>query len=193
MRSGIGFAYIALVSAEFIAVEIRFSNTNTQKAYRYLRGGDPNYGFQDFVEVPFTVWDIDSDPPRQLNAAFVENSGSTSEDGTWLPADTEEDRPLGGREYLFILKSDYSDQSLAEYSEGKSILGDAETFDVLYAGWLKLADGQNWRFKAEGAALTVEESAYFADSSGPRRAMQIVLRGVTFGESEVSWVVGRAD
>ncbi|MGI9402981.1 MAG: heparinase II/III family protein [Hyphomicrobium sp.] len=58
---------------------------------------------------------------------------------------------------------------------------------------LKLADGQNWRFRARGAALTVEESAYFADSSGPRRALQIVLRGVTFGESEVSWVVGRAD
>ena len=56
-----------------------------------------------------------------------------------------------------------------------------------------LADGQNWRFKAEGAGLTVEESAYFADSSGPRRAMQIVLRGVTFGETEVSWTVARAD
>ncbi len=58
---------------------------------------------------------------------------------------------------------------------------------------LRLTDGQNWRFKADGAALTVEESAYFADSSGPRRALQIVLRGVTFGESNVSWVVGRAD
>jgi uncharacterized heparinase superfamily protein len=58
---------------------------------------------------------------------------------------------------------------------------------------LMLADGQSWRFKAEGAGLTVEESAYFADSSGPRRAMQIVLRGVTFGESEVSWAVARAD
>ena len=79
------FGSSVVTGAEFIAIEIRFSNTDTQKAYRYLRGGDPNYGFQDFVEVPFTVWDIDSDPPRQLNAAFVENSGSTSEDGTWLP------------------------------------------------------------------------------------------------------------
>ena len=59
------FGSSIVTGAEFIAVEIRFSNTNTQKAYRYLRGGDPNYGFQDFVEVPFTVWDIDSDPPRQ--------------------------------------------------------------------------------------------------------------------------------
>ena len=58
---------------------------------------------------------------------------------------------------------------------------------------LKLADGQSWRFRVQGAGLTIEESAYFADSSGPRRAMQIVLRGVTYGESEVSWVVSRLD
>ncbi len=58
---------------------------------------------------------------------------------------------------------------------------------------LELTDGQSWHFKTDGAGLTVEESAYFADSSGPRRAMQIVLRGVTFGESEVSWVVRRVD
>ena len=58
---------------------------------------------------------------------------------------------------------------------------------------LQLADGQSWRFKAKGAALKVEESAYFADSSGPRCALQIVLREVTFGESEVNWVLGRAD
>ena len=147
------FGSSIVTGAEFIAIEIRFSNTDTQKAYRYLRGGDPNYGFQDFVEVPFTVWDIDSDPPRQLNAAFVENSGSTSEDGAWLPADTEEDRPLGGREYLFILNSDYSDQSLAQYSEGKSILADAQTFDVLYAGWLKLADGHESSELTDGQAL----------------------------------------
>ena len=58
---------------------------------------------------------------------------------------------------------------------------------------LKLSDGQKWIFKADGAALTVEESTFFADSSGPRRALQIVLRAVTFGESEVGWEIGRAD
>ncbi len=137
---------------DLIAVELRFSTTTTQKAYRYLRGGDPNYGFQDFVEVPFTVWDIDSDPPRQLNAAFVENSGSPAEDGTWLPVTFEED--FGGREYLFLLKSDYSDQSLAQYAEGNIEAG-AAAFDVLYAMWpvlrpdhenSELADGQALRF-----------------------------------------------
>ena len=137
---------------ELIAVELRFSTTNTQKAYRYLRDGDPNYGFQDFVEVPFTVWDIDSDPPRQVNAAFVENSGSPSEDGAWLPGTFEEG--YGGREYLFLLKSDYSDQALDRYS-GSNIAAAAASFDVLYAMWpvlraehdsSELADGQVLRF-----------------------------------------------
>ena len=48
-------------------------------------------------------------------------------------------------------------------------------------------EGQVWRFKAEGAAFGIEESTYFADSSGPRRSLQFVLRGTTFGETEVRW------
>jgi uncharacterized heparinase superfamily protein len=55
---------------------------------------------------------------------------------------------------------------------------------------LKLAD-ERWRFTADGAAVSIEESAYFANSSGPRAAMQIVLRGATFGETEVNWVIER--
>lgn len=56
---------------------------------------------------------------------------------------------------------------------------------------ITLADGQRWRFGAQGAALSIEESAYFAESSGPRPALQIVLRGVTFGETEVNWMAER--
>ena len=56
---------------------------------------------------------------------------------------------------------------------------------------LSLADGQRWRFTADGAALTVAESAYFAESAGPRRALQITLRTATFGEHEVNWAVER--
>ena len=56
---------------------------------------------------------------------------------------------------------------------------------------ITLADGQRWRFSAQGAALVIDESAYFAESAGPRRALQIVLRGVSFGETEVNWVAER--
>lgn len=48
-----------------------------------------------------------------------------------------------------------------------------------------------WRLIAEGAALSVEESIHFADSAGPRESLQLVLRGATFGESEVRWALER--
>lgn len=140
---GPNFFGSSLGGADLKIVEIRFSPTNTQKGYRYLRGGDPNYGFQDFVEVPFTAWEVDSDPPRQVNIGFVENSGSTSENGTWDLASDEEDRGLGGREYLFIFDSDYSDTPLAQYGEGKSILADAATFDIQAALWTTLRSGDH--------------------------------------------------
>lgn len=54
---------------------------------------------------------------------------------------------------------------------------------------IALRDGQIWRFTLEGARLAIEESTYFADSSGPRASLQIVARGSTFGESEVRWVL----
>jgi uncharacterized heparinase superfamily protein len=56
---------------------------------------------------------------------------------------------------------------------------------------LSLPGGELWRFTAKGAALTVEESTLFANSAGSRPAMQIVLRGATFGESEIKWTVER--
>jgi uncharacterized heparinase superfamily protein len=53
---------------------------------------------------------------------------------------------------------------------------------------LELPSGETWQFALEGAALSFEESTYFADSAGPRRALQIVARGATFGTSEIRWV-----
>jgi uncharacterized heparinase superfamily protein len=52
-----------------------------------------------------------------------------------------------------------------------------------------LSDGETWRFTVEGAGATIEESIYFADSAGPVRSLQIVVRGVTFGETEVKWAM----
>ena len=57
---------------------------------------------------------------------------------------------------------------------------------------LTLMNGHKWNFTAEGAQLSVEDSTFFADSSGPRRSLQIVARGATFGESEVRWIVERS-
>lgn len=63
------------------------------------------------------------------------------------------------------------------------------SIDGARAAEIRLKDGQVWRFEAEGAATSVEEGVYFADSAGPRSSLQIVLRGTTFGETEVSWQI----
>lgn len=51
--------------------------------------------------------------------------------------------------------------------------------------------GQRWRMAAEGARLVIEESTYLADATGPVRRLQIVLRGATYGETEVRWALSR--
>jgi len=54
---------------------------------------------------------------------------------------------------------------------------------------IELPNGMTWWFSLEGARLAIEESTFFADSAGPRRSLQIVARGATFGETEVRWVL----
>lgn len=58
---------------------------------------------------------------------------------------------------------------------------------------IELANGDTWWFSLEGARLAIEESTYFADSAGPRRGLQIVARGASFGETEVRWVLEGQD
>ncbi|HEX7076488.1 MAG TPA: heparinase II/III family protein [Hyphomicrobiaceae bacterium] len=54
-----------------------------------------------------------------------------------------------------------------------------------------LPNGERWAFTAKGAHVSIEDSFHCADLSGPRRALQIVLRGACYGESEVRWEVER--
>lgn len=58
---------------------------------------------------------------------------------------------------------------------------------------IELPGGDTWWFSLEGARLAIEESTYFADSAGPRRSLQIVARGATFGETEIRWVLEGQD
>ena len=91
-------------------VEIRFTGGPTgQYAYRYLRtldsGGSRVYLIQDYVPVPFQVWDVDANV--QLNAAFLENAGpppAPNLNGAWDPDDSAD----GGREVLWVMDSPYS-------------------------------------------------------------------------------------
>jgi hypothetical protein len=142
-------------------VMIRFGQT--QKAYRYAtkvrafpfsdpprdssfipfiknRGG--GFVYQDFVDVPFTVWEIDTldgDPsPRQLNAAFTESNDSLYSstgtylgrgllNGRWKPTITSN----GGDERIYIFASDYSETPNAFYTQ-KNLLLNGDSIDTYY-------------------------------------------------------------
>nr|PZN86634.1 MAG: heparinase [Pseudomonadota bacterium] len=56
---------------------------------------------------------------------------------------------------------------------------------------IKLPNGERWGLTAKGAQISVEDSFHCADLSGPRRSLQIVLRGACYGESEVTWELAR--
>ncbi len=51
---------------------------------------------------------------------------------------------------------------------------------------LRLASGQGWRLRAEGAPMHIEESVYFGQNE-PRRAEQVVLSGHQDGPQHVKW------
>jgi|GEM_PF-1394530 len=134
----------------FNNVEIRFSQVHKQKAYRYVRGGTPNYGYGGYYEVPFTAWDTDNN--RQLNVAFVENVGSPCLDHTWGPCDDG----ILGREYLFVLNSDYSGDNPSSNPMGYQYLNirdDADLFDIQYFFWPALRSGHGLSEISDGQKL----------------------------------------
>jgi len=53
---------------------------------------------------------------------------------------------------------------------------------------LRPPSGQGWRLRAEGAAISIEESVYFGLPE-PRRAEQIVLSGHQDGPQQVKWAI----
>jgi uncharacterized heparinase superfamily protein len=59
------------------------------------------------------------------------------------------------------------------------------------AAELVLDSGETWRLTAAGAAVSIEDGLYFADSAGARPARQVVLRAQCYGASEVAWVIER--
>lgn len=125
-------------TTDYVDVEIRFSKTTTQKAYDYLRGGSPNYVCLGMFDCPFTVWDVTSNPPRQLNALFVEQNGVPTFDSSWFPGTSG----TGAREYLFVMKSTYSEVPNPDYLN-KFPNADAGDMDILYALTPKIRAGHD--------------------------------------------------
>lgn len=155
-----------------VNVELRFSPTETQKAYRYVRGVDPSYPYDGYGTVPFTAWDVSSDPPRQLNVGFVEQFALASYDNFWLPPDDAGD---GGREYIFVLNSDYTEEPQDFYTT-RSVFHNSEEFDVLYAWWPVVAEGHSNSELAAGQIMRITVEDKF-NTSADRFAITTVRAG----------------
>jgi hypothetical protein len=149
-------------------VEIRFDKSKTQKVYRYVsmirsfpfdslrhpsfepyvfRRG-PGFVYQDFVEVPFTVWEVDPNDgdatPKQINAGFVETNdylydksgkyvGKGNINGKWDPTPASE----GGTELLHIFASTYSDSAIPPYTI-RNLKWDSHLLDIQYVLWVRV-------------------------------------------------------
>jgi uncharacterized heparinase superfamily protein len=55
---------------------------------------------------------------------------------------------------------------------------------------LRLASGATWRFRAVGAAVSLEESVYLGGEQ-PRGSQQIVLTGAKDGHQVVKWALNK--
>jgi hypothetical protein len=134
----------------FVTVEIRFSRTTTQKAYRYLYWEGTYAGY---FEVPFTVWDADHN--RQLNVAFTEDPYSNTFDSAWGPDNVAN---YGGHEYIYVFSSDYSggdpNNSPIKYAE-RNLRNDAHSLDLLYTGRYAVADGHSLDELIDGQKLVL--------------------------------------
>ena len=123
---------------KFHNVEIRFTGGPAgQKAYRYLRCNctPRTYLFQDYVDVPFTVWDTDDN--QQLNVGFLENFQNAN--GVWDP-DTVADfggPPDDDRQFIQVYASAYDPNPLPIYTTTYPDWLVTGNLDLLYFVWPK--------------------------------------------------------
>ena len=131
----------------FPNVELRFGET--QKGYMYFRdelagGAAPAHGrgywYGGLGDVPFTAWNMDQNPPMQLEVGFVERrttddagtptGGPAVHDNQWLPP---VDPTGAGREYLAISGYPYTGVAKAPLNADLEFQTDP---GWRYAAWL---------------------------------------------------------
>ena len=125
------------------------ANENVSRAYRYLRAagaappapddltstsngwdfspyiinteGPGVYVYQDRVPIALSAWDVQSEPPRRLEVAFLENNlPGGLVNGAYGPAFSETTSNVAGggpREWLFIFDLEYTDPDQGQNSD----------------------------------------------------------------------------
>ena len=126
-------------SPDLIDVEIRFGPGKSQKAYRFSvpEGSTSgvshaNYIYQDFIDVPFEVWNISADPPEQITVSFRDNKN----DGTFnIIEDFGE-----SREYIFPQNIPY-DSTMSQTEITKQW---GQVYKSLFLIWPYLSSNASW-------------------------------------------------
>ncbi|WP_296618345.1 T9SS type A sorting domain-containing protein [Marivirga sp.] len=134
-----------------MTVEIRFGGLNSQKAHRFTVPADggtngdggagiseSDYTYQDYIDVPFEVWDIENN--RQLMVSFRDQERN-GEFNLNPRDDTNDPDLLTAREYLYIHDIAY-DPNTANSSITDQAGGIA--YANMYYFWPILASGANW-------------------------------------------------
>jgi hypothetical protein len=156
---------------EFKDVRIDFDPTGAMtthcKVYRRDLGYAVQPGLGTFNGAAYDI--SQSGSPRRLNIVFVEyDTGPKPANMIWDPDDSYE----GGREYLFIMNSDYDPVTAGGYDD--EMFGPEE--DVLFAMWNRVLSGHDF----------LESSAEFTLSVNPC----LVHVGEVFGFTPVWSGVG---
>jgi hypothetical protein len=136
--AGLGSALDPTVSvAGFRAAEIRFTGGPAgQKAYVYHQSATAprTYPYVDYVDVPFTVWDIEGN--RQLNCGIFEWDATVPPpDLVWNPDFLPD--PFAKREWMYIFASDYSGATPDPFytTTYPNARYDSANLDFMYVWW----------------------------------------------------------
>ncbi|MDN5202558.1 T9SS type A sorting domain-containing protein [Fulvivirgaceae bacterium BMA10] len=139
----------------FVSVEIRFGPGKSQMAYRFtVPDGSgagvqaSNYDYQDYVEVPFEVWDVVNN--QQLMVSFRDQQ----KDGIFqlitrnTAAGNENNH---SREYMFISSIPYSETPDENFTKNGG-----HEHEQLYFIWPILAQGATWNAQTlPGSNITI--------------------------------------
>jgi len=128
-------------------VEIRFGPGKSQKAHRFLvpQGStsgvpDPSYSYQDYVTVPFEVWDIPSN--RQLMVSFRDQDRNGK--FNLYEANTDGTATEQSREYIYINNADYNSNS----PNASIAVAGGHIVQLMYNIWPTLTAGSIWNPEA---------------------------------------------
>jgi photosystem II stability/assembly factor-like uncharacterized protein len=130
-------------SAANASVEVRFGPGRSQKAHRFevpvgATSGvpDANYSYQNYVSVPFEVWDVTNN--RQLMVSFRDQDRNG--EFNLLLSNTDGAPAAQSREYIYISNVDYN----ASVPAPNIAVNGGHIFQQMYFFWPVLAAGNTW-------------------------------------------------